>query len=483
MGTRTLALKDWKRWAIFAVWLIVLLISLRAHTPWRDEYQSWLVSTRTPDLRTFFDAIRYERHPPLLYVLQRSLITVVPTALEWPASLAIQTVTVPFTIGAGLILLFALGLPLTQASLLLFSPYLLREFGVISRCYALGVFFLLAAVAFGLRKRFPPAYGMLALGSLTHLLFSWICGAIYVLLALQDRRRLKDLTFWLTGLIFVGAALLQLPPAESLFGSPLNTDPKSLYVALRELNQALWGLEKIWQPYQWNTRPLATEVTVVLILPALWLIHRALDLRKFFWVCFPPLLLVVVASSMNTRSLGVAFFGFVACYILFRRPSFEGSGKLNPLTVFSFTAVFSTALWWLSWGPFGAPKFNFSGTREAIVATADQIRTGVLLIEEDTAFFTFSAETGIVPFDMLRGREVPYPYFKKSEYIYASANEWCEKNLPDFKNKHRDKTIFVGLRAGRDWPEKCGRADKIFSPKQRELTSEKLEIYKLAFKS
>ncbi len=462
MGIRTLALKNWKRWAVFALWLGVLLISLRAHTPWRDEYQSWLVSTRTPDLRTFFDAIRYERHPPLLYVLQRSLIAAVPSALDWPAPIAIQTVTVPFTIGAGLILLFALRLPLTQASLLLFSPYLLREFGVISRCYALGVFFLLAAVAFALRKRFPPAYGLLALGAMTHLLFTWICGAIYVLLAFKDRRRLKDLTFWLTGLIFIGSAMLQFPPPDSVFGSHLNIEPKAFFVALRELNQALWGLEKIWQPYEWNTRPLATDATIILILPALWLIHRALAIPKFLWVCLPPILLVVMGSSMNTRSLGVSFFGFVACSILFRRTSFESSGKLDPLSVFSFTAIFSTALWWMTWGPFDQPKFNFSGAREAARVTADQIRRGVLLIEEDTAFFTFSAETGIVPYDMRRGREVPYPYFKKSEYVYASANAWCEQNMTDFKMKHKDKPLFVGLRAGKEWPEKCGRAEKIF---------------------
>lgn len=476
MGAWSVALREWKRWALFLVWLIVLLVSLKAHTPWRDEYQSWLISTRAPTSQDFFEAIRYERHPPLLYLLQRGLTRAFPAILEWPAKIAIQLVTVPFAVGAALLLVFFLNFSLAQSALLIFSPYFLREFGVISRCYTLGVFFLLAAAAFGQRKRFPLAYAMLALGSLTHLLFTWICGALFLQLGLIDRRWKRDLNFWLSGVIILGAGLLQWPPADGVFQSLPVIQMKTLVIALKGLNQSLWGLEKIWQPYEWNSMPLATDLTLALLVPAIYWLHKAIDLRRYLFVCFPPVLLVAAGSGLNLRSLGASFFGLVAAYALFKRS--EPRSRLDPLLTFSFIAVFSTALWWLGWAPFDPkPKFDFSGAEELV--RSGKVENALILTADETAWFSWMAVAKKEIFDMRRNRLLAYPFFKRSEYIFENADSWCQSQLAEFREKNPAEILYFGARVGDVLPSHCGKLEKVYSPSARILTDERLEVYKI----
>ncbi len=478
MGPWPLALK-YQKLGILILWLTVLFISLKAHTPWRDEYQSWLVSTRTPDLTSFFDGIRYERHPPLHYLLQRGMARFVPSSLEWSPKIAIEAITVPFSVGAAIILIFAVGLTPIQSFLLIFGPYFFREFSLISRCYALGLFFLLAATALAQRKRYSFSYAALALGSLTHLLFSWVCGAIFVLLALGDRRRFRDVNFYLSGLILLGAAALQIPPADSLFTSSPRLDHKSIFGAFKILTQSLWGLEKVWSEYQWNTQPLATDITVVLLIPALMIIRSRLNLSRFLWVCLPPVVLIASTYAGSTRYLGVTFFGFVACHLIFARPSADYRWR-DPLTVFPAVALVSTLYWWLSWGPYkDRPNFDFSATRELIEKTQNLVSEGVLLVENDVYFFSWMAETKSTFFNMRRDELARYPHFKTIEYKFADAPSWCDLRLADFKKKHAGKNLYFGSTKDSQFPKECGPAKKIFSSTRRSVTDESFDLYLL----
>jgi hypothetical protein len=490
------------RIAVFLFWLLVFGTALSKHTPWRDEYQSWLVSTRTLTTEDFLTAVRYERHPPLHYLIQRGFAklllkdTVAPAQTlplaETPISTKsqistkslIQAVTVPFTIGSILLLLFALGLPLVQSSLLIFSPYLFREFGVLSRSYALGTFFVLAAVWARRKNRAVLFCTLLLLAASTHLLFTLMSGVLW-LMSLRDRgvSSLKKVHTYITAVGFIGILALQVPPRDSAFSRPFDLTADALWKLLRYLNQSLWGIEHLWKPFQWNSFAVSTDLMVILLLPVtiFWLKSRVW-VRKILFCMIPVLLIPATAYESYTRYFGAAFVAFLAAYLIYRNEP-ESDSKFakwpDPLTVFAFCGAISTFVWLIKWAPLKSePNFYFSGTREMVSAMPELSEPGTILVTDaPEIFFSWMAEQKTSVFDIHRNSMLHYPKFIKLESVKWS--EWCAENLTAFKMDHSSKKIYLGTHKAALLPEVCGPNKIVFSSRKWVVTDEIFDIYQL----
>jgi hypothetical protein len=104
------------------------------------------ISLQSPNLSALLDNLRYEGHPPVWYLLLRGAGTVLPP--EW----ILPAVQLPIALGIQALILFRLPLRRLELLLLACNPYVLIDYGAISRSLGLGVLLLLAAVLFRHRR-------------------------------------------------------------------------------------------------------------------------------------------------------------------------------------------------------------------------------------------------------------------------------------------------------------------------------------------
>jgi hypothetical protein len=167
------------RAAILALATIALAVGLCQHQMWRDEIQAWLIVRDSHGLAELFHNLRYEGHPALWYLL------LMPFAALGRQPYWMQLVQW-IVASASLAVIICRG-PFSRIELLLlpFGYFLLFEYGVKSRSYALGSFLLFAFCAAYKRRRENPILlaVILALLANVHALYALVaCAAVVAIL-------------------------------------------------------------------------------------------------------------------------------------------------------------------------------------------------------------------------------------------------------------------------------------------------------------
>lgn len=191
-------LRDWieSQLARNHVWVAALccaallqLSLIVTHRPWLDEWQALLISRQTPTLGTMLDQLHYEGHPPLWYLLLRSLGGVVPAAWIFAATNLFLAAIVWWSV--------VVKAPFSRSDrlLLLLNELLLFEVLAVSRSLTLGVALLFLLLALW-RSRW--AWLVLALLPLCDFFFGVISCA---LIAIRIRNRQDG------GIFYAGLAL------------------------------------------------------------------------------------------------------------------------------------------------------------------------------------------------------------------------------------------------------------------------------------
>lgn len=189
-GARSRDVRLWlerrRNWIACTVAVLVLQATLVVtHHAWLDEWQALQIAVQSPTLSSLFDNLRYEGHPPLWYFLLRTGAAVLPTKWVLPG------VQLPIALALQALILFHL--PLRRSERLLFAcnPYVLIDYGAMSRSLGLGVLLFMAAVHFRERRR---AYFIIALLPLVDFLF----GALSIAVLIMFWREKK---FWAPGAV------------------------------------------------------------------------------------------------------------------------------------------------------------------------------------------------------------------------------------------------------------------------------------------
>lgn len=137
------------RWAlvISLLFYAVALFGVFHHEMWRDEYQAWMIARSSSSFADLLWNLRYEGTGCLWHLC----LFLIVQFTEKPLSMQIFNVSVA-SCGAYIVARYS-PFPRWQKALIVFSYFSLFEYGIISRCYALGNTLVLGAAAILTQKR------------------------------------------------------------------------------------------------------------------------------------------------------------------------------------------------------------------------------------------------------------------------------------------------------------------------------------------
>ena len=210
--------------------------ALSRHEMWRDEMEAWLIARDSESLPQLLRNLKNEGHPALWYVLLMPLTRLSHSPeLMQVLHLGIATATVYLVVRYS---------PLSRIQVLLFPLgfFVLWQYAVVSRDYALGVLFLVAFCALYPKRYelFPVIGVVLMFAAHTHALTLILVIAITIGLAVDVGARLqRERNDWdsrrIRGLILgfglmvggIGTSIMQLTP-DSRYAGPTDSFFESL---------------------------------------------------------------------------------------------------------------------------------------------------------------------------------------------------------------------------------------------------------------
>ena len=208
-----------------AIYVMVLAVGTWIHVFWRDEAQAWLIARDSSSIPELLHNLRYEGHPPLWHLILYA-ITRLTWNVEW-----MKLPNFVSAVGAAILIVRGRSLPIFVRVGLLFSYYLLFEYGMLARNYMLGVLLLIAAST--LMRRDRPSLRvpiLLSLASLSSLPAALVAMCLFLLYGSrswawyqEDPQRLRvRRNLWpqillaaAFGVCLIFAALIVRPPADS----------------------------------------------------------------------------------------------------------------------------------------------------------------------------------------------------------------------------------------------------------------------------
>ena len=472
----------------FLLWCTGFVFLAEKHVPWRDEYQSWLVSIRTHSPSEFFTAIRYERAPFMHYILSRGihefaalLSRVFPAIEPWRIfwSRLLSGAFSALTVG---VLVFSFreqprwlryGVPLGILFVL--------DYGIISRGYIFCVFFLVLGARLR-RRESPVAYWscLLAAGSF-HLFFTLISGALFVASVFEFHREVREgrRRPWQAGLEgvyligFLGLILFQRPPADSTFPTQIQWIGLSGTRVLSMLATGLSGFEALRARFQWNGLAWNVWTGALMVSPILFFARRhGFPVRKFFFVIALPLLIMSNTWGVALRHAGVLYI--VALVLVLESPKRVAPWAILPSVALMFLA---TVRFLCCWNPF-SPVFDFSGARELESRIGRELSEANSVLAADPAamFFPVEGDLNINLIDPTHDTILSYPLFRKQPGITLAG--WCETRLPSLVSS--GKAVYLGLPLGDVPPKECGWVQKVFETTRSIQSDEAYVVFRAA---
>lgn len=196
---------------VTAVALVLLLQSalILTHQPWLDEYQALLIATEPHSVRELLQQLHYEGHPPLWYLVLRTLGLAFPKAWVLPAASLLC---------AGAIQISLLGFaPFSRLERLMLAlgEIFLVEYGTISRGLALGVALTTLCMVLWNTK---AVWLSIALLPLCEFLFGLVSIGLIVLCWRERRLSSRGLILWAVS--SAAAALSVVPAADARYALP-----------------------------------------------------------------------------------------------------------------------------------------------------------------------------------------------------------------------------------------------------------------------
>lgn len=246
-----------RRLTLLIAYLAVVGVLLAAHEPWRDELQSWSIARESGSLGELFAGSRYEGHPSGWYLL---LFAVTRASGDF---LAVQILNFGLMAAAVAILLWRAPLSLTQKALACFGYFLLYEYAVLARNYALGVLALFAVCALARDWRRHWLWLQLCLVAMlqANVFAALLAGALFAALglhALRAARRERRLRprLALGAIIFAVGLVLSLldmrVPADAGFMAGWQWRDPALATLLRSIARAFVPIPQLTLHF-WNT--------------------------------------------------------------------------------------------------------------------------------------------------------------------------------------------------------------------------------------
>lgn len=461
-------------------WAALLAFLMSQHTPWRDEFQAWLVATRTGSWGEFFEAVRYERAPPLHYLLLRgifgisSLLHGLGLEKDPARPFYFQIVTYFFSVAAVAIVVLRSGLPRWIRYLVPFSIFLLLDYGVISRNYPIGVALVLLSATLFKESKWGWAWICLGVASLVQfffLPFGFVFLGIQIwemirakrFNEIKKRRALLELATCF--LLMALAAWSQRPPVDSPFPTAMHV---SWHIGTSIVHQLAWGLtglSDLSRDFVWNSngfdRFANAPVIGFLCVPALALFF-GFPLHYFLLLVAFPLVFIATTYVPAARYAGFVFLAWLVCLILRRERIRTGAYAITAALLILSAAT--SVSWLRTWSPFSStPNYDFSGSGEMKLALGNTLSNPRVLVvmESEELSFPMTALTGQPVFIVGRESFLDRPDCRVLDHPKTLV-QWCESEARSFQAKYADREIYLALPANLTPPSQCGATTQVF---------------------
>lgn len=314
-------------WPTILVVAFVVLATAGAvhHTMWRDEIQAWLIARDSNGLRDLIWNLRYEGHPPLWHLVLMPLTRFAadPRLMHVPVILCMTAVV-------ALVLWRA---PMTRVEKILFpfGYFVLFEYGVKSRSYALGALLLIVFCCLWQQRRRHPFLlaATLVLLAQVHILCAILAAAAF--LAIVAARLWEDGDDSLPGraevlatLIFALGWLAAVAlPAHAAITGGATTLPRALWSRLGEIASvsALLGPS--------HNALTAVPALAIIVATLVALRHRPAALVFLVVALTGTIGVFFAVYGSNTWHRGLLFLAFIVAIWLARiqDPAPTGPGR------------------------------------------------------------------------------------------------------------------------------------------------------------
>jgi hypothetical protein len=321
-----------------AIYFVIVLLSILRHEMWRDEWSTWMIAEHSASLSQLFANRAYDGHPALWYLAVYAITKVAAR----PVLMQLFHIMVATT--SVVLVLRHSPFPLRQRLLLPFGYFLLYEYAVISRPYALGVLLLVIFCLLNRPGRERPLAQCIVLALLMQTSAYGLIVAMAFLLVpagpllegVKREGRIGRLALC-AAVVLVGAALsviMMVPPSDSAMTPP----PQDTYVqnwhvwhvdlspaAVGRTLTAIWrGLVPLPTPglHFWNTNVVGSKylqlVLAIMVLAGTLAILRPWP--RLFLVYLLGVGGMLLLSHTNDfgflRHHGHVFLLFMACWWL-----------------------------------------------------------------------------------------------------------------------------------------------------------------------
>jgi hypothetical protein len=334
---------------VLALYAILTAIGLYAHELFLDEAHHFLLARDSSSLADLYYNARYDGHPRLWHTLLFVL-----THFLTPSPIAMQVLQGLISVSVAFVFLRYAPFTLPVKYIVLFGYYLLFEYNLLSRNYALGLLFLFCCCALLAGGRRP----LITLGVLvvllcnTHVFFTFASIGLYGYLFGEYATGKKLLTrpfLVFTGLFLLGfaCALIQarVPSVDNVNLTPVHPDK---WLSGGNLSFASFGLIRGWLPIPtvtdgrfWNHYWFSREKTgpfigillflFFLVFPGLFLRRHGRSLLFYYTVTALLLLFFDMTQMTAARYFGMAFVFFLVAAWLSAADRSDALADIPPL--------------------------------------------------------------------------------------------------------------------------------------------------------
>jgi hypothetical protein len=310
-------------WLLIFGFAILAFAGVAHHELWLDEAHHYLFARDSRTLSDLWHNMRYDGHPILWNVLLMP-VTYFSTDPSW-----MQWFHVLIAVAAVGIFLFYSPFRIWEKILFISGYFMLYEYTVISRNYALFMLFLFSSLVCYDRRRYV-LLGVMLVGLANTHFFGLAAAAAFVFMVMADvvwiRPKPVSKPLWIGAGIFLAGAIVSLlqivPPPDSWFYTHINKI--STWDRLARASVAFWKafvpVPDVLNYCYWNTnllmeisKPLCALISAGLFFVPLLIFRRKLSVAVFFYAGAIFMLLFFYVSDFNAnRYYGTIYFIFIA---------------------------------------------------------------------------------------------------------------------------------------------------------------------------
>ncbi len=349
-----------------ALFFLLSFVGILHHEMWRDEYQARLITLNSHSLSEIFHNIRYEGHPVLWFLLLYVLKFISTSEF------AMQILHIIIATASVLIIFRYSPFSLLQKSLMVCGYFLLYEYNIISRNYALGVllFFSFVALYPNWRKRIILTAITIALLANTNV-YAFIIACTCCLLLLLDAWYKKDykinLQWFTAGIIVLGGLIISAlvmkpaPDAAGDIGLDLSLSSSRISDSLRSVFIAFFPIPNLISKHSWNTNfagnSAGPQVIISLIIFFTTAYHFRKNTRHLIFYTTGMLILLFfsyVTGLSFLRHVGHFYIFWLGCTWLYFKETTKPAVALQAM-LYLILAVQSTAAFALFYNDYKKP--------------------------------------------------------------------------------------------------------------------------------